>query len=119
MRGNIVLAAAVFAIGLVVASGVLVLGGRWVADRETARLAAAITTHAQSTERAGQQAGLPIRGALEDLVPALDRHGKSVEQAGDKVSRPQLQGPVTVAQPLTIRGPVNDGSVSINARIAK
>lgn len=92
MKGNIVLAAAVFAAGIIIASIILVFG---------------------------------IQSALNDAMLHLDAsvrtHAKSVERAGENISRLQLtiKGPVDIAQPIRIEGTRKDGSVLVNARIAK
>jgi hypothetical protein len=127
MRGNVVVAAAVFAAGVVIAALVIVLGLRSVVNGATDRLDAAVKAHGRSVERGGEQAGAPIRSGLDDLAAAMNRHGKSVQDAGERIAHPQLpadytirlQGPVAVQQPLTVRGPAEDGALPINARIAK
>jgi hypothetical protein len=141
MRGNVVTAAAVFGAALVVSSLLLVLGLRWVVGGAADRLDAAVQAHGRSVERAGDAAGAPIRGGLNDMgkqmADAFDRHGQAlgpaIEHAGDKISHPQLpdnynvrlQGPVTVQgsvglpQPLTVRGPADDGALPVNAKIGK
>jgi hypothetical protein len=115
MRGNVVLAAAVFAIGVVVASVVLVLGGRMVADRAMTRFETAVEDHAKSVERAG----VPINAGLRDVAGAFDRPAAAIDRAGERISHPQLQGPVTVDQPLLIRGVRDDGALPVNAKLAK
>ena len=92
MKGNIVLAAAVFAAGVIIASIILIFG---------------------------------IQSALNDAMLHLDAsvqtHAKSVERAGETISRLQLtiKSPVDIAQPLRVEGTRKDGSVLVNARIAK
>lgn len=141
MRGNVVTAAAVFGAALLLSSLLLVLGIRWVVDGAVARLDPTIQAHGRSVERAGEAAGGPIRGGLNDmgrqLAEAVDRHGAAlgpaIEHAGDKISQPKvpenynirLQGPVTVQgsvglpQPLTVRGQADDGALPVNAKIGK
>ena len=92
MKGNIVLAAAVFAAGVIIASTILVFG---------------------------------IQSALNDamlhLEASVQTHAKSVERAGETISRLQLtiKGPVDIAQPIRIEGPGQDGSLPVNAQLAK
>ncbi len=110
MKGNIVLAAAVFAAGIIVASVILVLGIQSAMNEAMLRLDTSVRTHAKSVEQAGAAAGGPIRAAAE-----------SVEQAGKTISRLQItiKGPLDIAQPIRIEGPRQDGSLPVNARLAK
>ena len=110
MKGNIVLAAAVFAAGIIVASTILVLGIQSALNDAMLHLDASVRTHAKSVEQAGAAAGVPIRAAAE-----------SVEQAGKTISRLQItiKGPLNIAQPIRIEGPRQDGSLPVNARLAK
>jgi hypothetical protein len=110
MKGNIVLAAAVFAVGIIFASIILVLGIQSALNDAMLKLDASVRTHAKSVEQAGAAAGGPIRAAAQ-----------SVEQAGKTISRLQItvKGPVDIAQPIQIEGPRQDGSLSVNARLAK
>jgi hypothetical protein len=127
MRGNVVIAAIIFAAGLVVAAMVVVFGVHWVVDGAAGRLEAAAAGHAKSVERAGELAGAPINRGLDSLSGAIGTHGKSVETAGERISRPtipadytiRLQGPVAVQQPMIIRGPAEDGALPVNAKIGK
>lgn len=127
MRGNVVVAAAVFAAGLVISSLVLVFGIRWTLNGAAGRLETAISAHGRSVEQAGVNAGGPIKASLEDVAGAFDRHGKAVEQAGKTISLPQipsdytirLQGPVALREPVLIRGPAKDGALPVNAVLGK
>jgi hypothetical protein len=104
MRGNVVVAAVVFAAGMVVASLVLVLGIRLVADSALQRLDGSIQAHGQRVERSGVAAGVPIHDALSGLTVAMDKTAGSIQRAGDVISRPvvAVKGPVDVAQPIRI-----------------
>ncbi|HEY2587021.1 MAG TPA: hypothetical protein VGI81_14845 [Tepidisphaeraceae bacterium] len=127
MRGNIVTAATVFGIFVLVSSLVLVFGIRHVAYKTAAQIDAAVNVHAQAVERAGQNAGAPIRDSLETLSATFDRHAHAVEHAGDQIAHPaipkdyviQLRGPVAIQQPMVIRGPTQDGSLPVNAVVGK
>ena len=127
MRGNIVIAAAVFGSALLLSSLLLLLGIGHVADRSVNRIEAAFRGHGEAIERAGDHAGVPIRASLDGVAAAFDRHARSVEHAGDAISHPaipnnydiKLQGPVTVQQPLLIRGPEREGALPVNARVGK
>lgn len=121
MKGNIVLAAAVFAAGVIIASIILVLGIQSALNDAMLHLDASVLTHAKSVEQAGAAAGVPIREAVVGLTNTVGKHAESVEQAGETISRLQLtiRGPVNIAQPIRIEGPRKDGSLPVNARIAK
>ncbi len=121
MKGNIVVASSVLAVGLVVASVVLVLGIKSVADKSLTRIEAATQTHAQSVERAGAAAGLPMSDALKLLTISVDKHSAAVTQAGNTIAQPnvQIKGPVEVGQPIRILGPAADGALPVNATIGK
>jgi len=110
MKGNIVLAAAVFAAGIILASIILVLGIKSALNDAMLHLDASVRTHAKSVEQAGTAAGGSIRAAAE-----------SVEQASKTISRLQItiKGPLDIAQPIRIEGPRQDGSLPVNARLAK
>ena len=121
MKGNIVLAAAVFAVGIIIASIILVLGVQSALNDAMLHLDASVRTHAKSVEQAGTAAGVPIREAVLGLTKAVGKHAESVEQAGETISRLQLtiKGPVNIAQPIRIEGSSKDGSLPVNARLAK
>lgn len=89
MKGNIVLAAAVFTAGVIIASIILVFG-------------------IQSA----------LNDAMLYLDASVQTHAKSVERAGETISRLQLtiKSPVDIAQPLRIEGTRKDGSVLVNAQ---
>ena len=90
MRGNIVVAAIVMGVGLFMASCLLVLGLRWAAldavDRWMTRFDATVRVH-----------------------------GQAVENAGARMSRPNVTfvEPVAIREPLQIRGAGRDGAVPI------
>ena len=101
MKGNIVVAAAVLGLGLIVAGGVLVLGAKWVADDAVRRIESAAQTHAQSVERAGAAAGLPIRDAMSGLTITVDKHAASVERAGAAAGEPIRTGLAGLTEVVT------------------
>ena len=121
MKGNIVLAAAVFAAGIIIASIILVLGIQSALNDAMLHLDASVRTHAKSVEQAGAAAGVPIRAAVVGLTNTVGKHAESVEQAGETISRLQItiKGPVDIGQPIRIEGPGKDGSLPVNARLAK
>lgn len=98
MKGNVVVAAAVFGLGLIIAGGVLVLGAKWVTDDAVARVEAAARVHAQSVERAGAAAGVPIRDAMAGLTATVDKHAAAVERAGDATVEPIRTGFAGIAE---------------------
>jgi len=121
MKGNIVLAAAVFAAGVIIASIILVFGIQSALNDAMLHLDASVRTHTKSVEQAGATAGVPIREAVVGLTDDISKHARSVERAGETISRLQLtiKGPVDIAQPVRIEGSRKDGSVLVNARLAK
>ena len=96
MRRSLVRAAVVFGVAMVVTSAVLIAGAAWVADRLMTRFEAAV-----------------------------HEHGVAVRQSGERISnlRPptaysiHLRGPVSIAEPVTIRGPRDDGALPVNATV--
>ncbi len=86
MKGNIVLAATVFAAGIVIASIILVFGIHSALNDAVLKLDASVRTHAKSVEQAGAAAGVPIKEAIVDLTNAVGKHAGAVEQAGKTIS---------------------------------
>jgi len=141
MRGNVVVAAIVFGVALVLSSVILVFGIRTAANRAMLRFEAAVTEHGKAVERGGERAGEPIKSGLAGIPPALsgippalagippafDRHGQSLEKSGERIAHPQIptnlsirmEGTVPVPQPLRVEGPADDGALPVNARLAK
>ena len=121
MKGNIVLAAAVFAAGIIIASIILIFGIKSALNDTLLHLDTSIRTHAQSVEQAGAAAGVPIQKAVVGLTNAVAKHAGAVERAGKTISRLHVtvNGPLELAQPVRIKGIREDGSVSVNARLAK
>lgn len=121
MKGNIVLAAAVFAAGIVIASIIFVSGVQSALNDAMPRLDASVRTHAKSVEQAGAAVGVPILKARDSLNAAVDKHANSIEQAGETISQLQvlMKGPVELAQPVRVEGPRKDGALPVTARLAK
>jgi len=121
MKGNIVLAAAVFAAGMVIASIILVSGIQSALNDAMPRLDASVRTHAKSIEQAGAAVGIPILEARDTLNAAVDKHANSIEQAGETISHLQvlMKGPMELAQPVRVEGPRKDGALPVTARLAK
>src|SRR5690348_5559082 len=105
LRGNIVLAAAVFGVALVIGCGVLVVGMRWALGGAAAQLEAAIERHVTLTQSAGDRAGKPIEAALSHLADRVDRHGGSIVEAGRTIASPRVTmlGPVPITDQEPIR----------------
>ena len=129
MRGNVVVAAVVFAVGMVVAAAVGVAGVRWVALDAMGRFERSVREHGGRVEAAGQNAGTPIGRSVQDLSGSMVKLAASVEHAGADVSRPlvKLDGPIAVreplmiraGEPLKIRGIEDDGGVPVSATLGK
>ncbi len=144
MKGNIVLAAAVFASGIVIASIILVVGIQSALNNAMLHFDASVRTHAKSVEKAGAMAAMSIREGIVSLNATVDKHAKAVENAGKTVSNLQLtvkkpldlaqpiriegsrqdgsipvKGFVNVAQPIRVQGPGKDGSLPVRARLGK
>jgi hypothetical protein len=134
MRGNVVVAAVVFGIGMIVASLIFVLGLRVIVDSAVQRLDASVQAHGERTERAGVAAGGSIHDSIAGLSGTMDKHAGAVLRAGDVIAHPlvAMKGPVDVVQPIRIEGssaavttPIKvqgsreDGALPVNARIAK
>lgn len=121
MKGNIVLAATVFAVGIIIASIILISGVKSALNDAMLRLDTSVRTHANSVEQAGAQAGVPVQKAVVGLSDAVGKHAGAVERAGKTISRLQItvNGPVDVAQPVRIKGLREDGSLPVNVRLAK
>jgi hypothetical protein len=112
MRGNIVLAAAVFGLAVVLGCGVLVLGFRWAFAGAAETLAASIDRHGELTRSAGERAGQPIEAALTELAGRVDKHSLAVAEAGRTIATPRvtLLGPVPIVdhEPIRIQGTRGD-----------
>ena len=110
MKGNIVLAATVFAAGVIIASIIFVFGIQSALNDAMLHLDASVQTHAKSVERAGgtiSRLQLTIKGPVDIAQPL-------------QVEGTRKDGSVLVkAQPLQVEGTRKDGSVLVNARIAK
>jgi hypothetical protein len=105
MRGNIVVAAAVFALGIVVGAGVLVLGFRWALTDAADRLNVSIERHGQQTQRGAEQAGRPIQAAIGELATRVNSHASAVAEAGRVIGNPKvtMTDPVAVVDRVPIR----------------
>jgi hypothetical protein len=105
MRGNIVVAAAVFALGVVLGAGVLVLGFRWALTGAADRLNVAIERHGQQTQRGAEQAGQPIQAAINDLASRVNTHATAVAEAGRVIGNPKvtMTDPVAIVDRVPIR----------------
>jgi hypothetical protein len=122
MRGNIVLAAAVFALGVVVGCLVLVFGVRWALNDAADRLAESVQRHGDLTRSAGERAGEPIQTALNGLGERVAQHAAALEKSGQMISVPRvtLLGPVPIIdqEPLRVRGiRGQDGSLPVDVQL--
>jgi hypothetical protein len=122
MRGNIVVAAAVFGIAFVIGCGVLVLGARWALAGPFDRLTAAVERHGDLTSAAGERAGKPIEAGLSQLAERVDRHAASITEAGRTIASPRVTmlGPVSIIdqEPIRIQGVQGkDGSLPIDVKL--
>lgn len=129
MRGNIVAAAAVLGVALVLGCGVLVLGTRWVAlaavDRGMARLETAVREHGRALETSVAQHGRVLETSVAQhgraLETSITTHAGATETAGERIARPQVTvaDPLPIREPLKIRGVADDGALPVNATIGK
>ena len=117
MRGNVVVAAAVFGVAVIVASLVLVIGLARVGQQ----FDESVRAHAAATQGAGNQVGRSAQDGFGALVRAVEQHGQAVVRSGETISKPniRIESPVAIEQPVTVRGPRDDGGLPINARIQK
>ncbi|HEX8914502.1 MAG TPA: hypothetical protein VF796_19290 [Humisphaera sp.] len=121
MKGNVVVAAVIFALGPVGAAGIFVWGLRAAATDLGVRIESAVGGHGKSVERAGSAAGEPIRDALGGVQGSVDRHAASLEKTGGQIARPviDLKGPLILRQPVQIEGTAPEGALKVDARLAK
>jgi hypothetical protein len=128
MRGNIVVAAAVFGGSLIVASLILVFGVRWAADGAMVRFESAVAGHGRSVEQGGLAAGTQVKEGvagmsnnIAGLSVAVGRHAESLERAGNVLARPVIgvKGPVSLAQPLRVEGTGDGGVLPVEPRVIK
>lgn len=122
MRGNIVLAAAVFGLGVILGCAVLVLGARWALAGAADRLAAAVERHGDQTRSAGERAGQPIEAGMDRLGERVAKHAAAVEESGRAIAaaRVTLLGPVSVIdqEPIRVRGIRGaDGSLPVDVEL--
>lgn len=105
MKGNIVLAAAIFASGIIIASIILVFG-----------IQSALNN---AVEKTGAMASVRIREAVVSLIASVGKHAAAVEHAGKNISHIQLtvKNPVDIAQPIRIEGSRQDGSLPVNGLV--
>lgn len=149
MRGNIVVAAAIFGVALVLACVILVIGVGRSIDRAGAQVAESIVRHGvqtyQAGEQVGQQLGPPLQAGLEGLNVNVKEHaqamhsagqaiqsaGKSIESAGQTVATPtvtirgavpitaQQPVPISAPQPLPVRGVGEGGSLPVDVELGQ
>ena len=119
MKGNIVLAAAVFASGIIIASIILVFGIQSALNHAMLQIDASVRAHGKSVEKAGAMAGMPIREAIDSLSARVNQHATAVERAGKTISHLQLtvKNPVDIAQPIRIQGSRQDGSLPVKGLV--
>jgi hypothetical protein len=105
MRGNIVMAAAVLALGVVLGAGVLVFGFRWALAGAADRLNVSVERHGEMTQRGAERAGQPIQAALDQLATRVAEHSRAITDAGRTIGHAtvKLDGPVPIVDHLPIR----------------
>ena len=108
MRGNVILAAAVFGAAMVAAAALIVFG----LDRAMDRFEAAVTRHGEAVMNAGINIRRGTGDGLQDVATAVDA-------AGQRIARPQIEmrGPVDVRQPVKIEGTGDGGSLPVEATV--
>ena len=118
---HLVRAATILGLCLVAASGLFVWGQWFSLDCAAARLQTGLREHARSTERAGAEAGVPVRDAVLALTRATEKHAGSIERAGATIAQPtvRMESPIAVQQPVRIAGPMEDGTLPVAATIGK
>ncbi|MBA3272340.1 MAG: hypothetical protein H0T11_00510 [Chthoniobacterales bacterium] len=110
-------AAAMLGGGLVVGGLLLAIGIWLAADRLADQLERGVSAHGVMTRDAGGR----VATALQQTTAAVQQHAAAVANAGETISKPQIRvvDPLPIQQPVTIEGPADDGSISVNARIGK
>ena len=116
MRGNIIWAAAVLGVGLVVGCAVLVLGVYWVVGDATGRLVTAVERHGELTHQAGVGAGVPIEKAMDRLSARVDEHGRSVTTAGRIVADGATTAGKDISRGATAAGRTIGGGAVVAGR---
>jgi hypothetical protein len=102
-NSNLVVAAVVLGVCLVLAAGVFV-GGMWLAlDHAAARLGADV-----------RDAGQTVHSGGDGIAGAINNAGQTIGHA-----QVMIGGPLVIREPLKVRGVADDGSMPIDARIAK
>jgi hypothetical protein len=124
MRGNIVLAAAVFAVGVVLGAGVLVLGFRWALTDAADHLNVAIEKHGEMTQRGAERAGQPIQAALDQVATRVAEHAGAIKEAGQTIghSKVKIDGAVPILDqvPIRVQGTRGDDrSLPVDVQIQK
>ena len=105
MRGNIVLAAAVFALGVVLGAGVLVVGFRWALAAAADRRTVSIDRHAELMQRGTERAGQHVQGGVDQLGTRVNEHASAIKEAGRTIARPtvKMDGAVPIVDQVPIR----------------
>jgi hypothetical protein len=123
MRDNIVLAAAVFGIALVLSCMILVLGIGRSMENAGARIAEAVARHGELTHQAGLEVGPSIQSGLDGLNLTVREHARAVQSAGQSIARPSvtMRGPVPIVghEPLRIRGPGADPALPVDVELGQ
>jgi hypothetical protein len=142
MKGNVVVAAAVFGGSLIVGCLILVLGLLWAADGAMVRFETALAGHGKAVDQGARATGAQIRDGVDGLsaslqagagqlstavragtdgmAGAIGKHAETVERTGGVLSRPVvgIKGPIDVAQPLRIEG-TGAGVIPVEPRVVK
>jgi hypothetical protein len=110
MRGNIVVAAAIAAVGFIVASVIFTVGISRALNSSGERIADAVDRHATQVQFAGNRVGEPISKAIDQMNQTHAKHGDAIITTGKTLSRPTVtwQSPLPIVdeRPLRVQGTV-------------
>jgi hypothetical protein len=84
MKGNIVIAAAVLGVGMIISAVIVLLALHRALDDTLTRMEAGFARHAAAVEQAGASAGAQIHEALQAVTVAVQAHGDSTEQGATR-----------------------------------
>ena len=110
MRGNIVIAAAIAAVGFIVASVIFTVGISRALNSSGDRIADAVDRHATQVQFAGNRVGEPVAKAIGEMNQTHARHGDAIIATGKILSQPTVTWksplPIVDEQPIRIQGSV-------------
>jgi len=82
LRGNIVMAAVVLGVSLLVTGLIGLLGAALLLDRMMGRAAVIAQQHGQSIQNASTDAGVTARHGVEQMVAAVQGHADAIREGG-------------------------------------